>query len=290
MTSERGDESSWATICVQKSNNDCRIALTWAPEGHRRWGRQDIRELKHRRFWAMDGNRKANVVGFGALLPPTKELENPCFCIQNLTLRIKSRWYAPKQRTFEFRFPSVAQKRLCLLSSLMWRTSEKDKERAGWKSWSEVGTAAAADRAGWRPSIEVLGPVYMEGGWPRYQGHPPSRATLGGPTCHTFLYKAHWSVYMIDRVTRLNPGHLSACQGHPPRRTIFSACKRSPQGHPPRQAISVDLKTRERAAEGREPARKEAGRLWEVGKERLGSEIPKMARTGRNRKNFHNIV
>ena len=50
---------------------------------------KSFKELKHRRFWATDGNRKANVVGFGALLPPTKELENPCFSIRNLTLRIK---------------------------------------------------------------------------------------------------------------------------------------------------------------------------------------------------------
>lgn len=51
--------------------------------------------------------------------------------------------------------------------------------------------------------LNSLKPIYMKGGWCRYQGHPPSWVTLGRPTFHTFLYKAQWSVYMIDRISRL---------------------------------------------------------------------------------------
>ena len=72
------------------------------------------RELKHRRFWASDGNRKVNVLVFGALSSPPKSWKT--LVLAFATLWTKSRWYAPKQRTFEFRLPSVAQKCLCLSS------------------------------------------------------------------------------------------------------------------------------------------------------------------------------
>ena len=32
---------------------------------------------------------------------------------------------------------------------------EKERERAGWSSWSKVSTAAA-DRTGWQQSVEAL--------------------------------------------------------------------------------------------------------------------------------------
>ena len=33
--------------------------------------------------------------------------------------------------------------------------AEKERERAGWSSWSKVSTAAA-DRAGWQQSVKAL--------------------------------------------------------------------------------------------------------------------------------------
>ena len=64
----------------QDHNNDCNIALTWAPEGKRRKGRP------------------------------------------------KTTWR---------------------------RTVEKERQEGGWKSWSEVRTAAA-DREKWKHSVEAL--------------------------------------------------------------------------------------------------------------------------------------
>ena len=63
-------------------------SFCWAKRKRRLyWG------LWHRRFWATDGNRKANVLVFGALsvFTVTNELESSHFSIYNLTLRTKSR-------------------------------------------------------------------------------------------------------------------------------------------------------------------------------------------------------
>ena len=42
-----------------------------------------------------------------------------------------------------------------------WRTAEKEGERAGWRSWREVSTAAT-DRAGRRQSVEALCATWRE--------------------------------------------------------------------------------------------------------------------------------
>jgi len=43
-----------------------------------------------------------------------------------------------------------------------WRkTAEKERERAGCRSWSEMSTASA-DRAGWRQSVEALFATWCE--------------------------------------------------------------------------------------------------------------------------------
>ena len=39
--------------------------------------------------------------------------------------------------------------------------AEDGREKAGWKIWSEV-SAVAADRAGWRQSVEVLCATWRE--------------------------------------------------------------------------------------------------------------------------------
>ena len=41
------------------------------------------------------------------------------------------------------------------------RRTEKERERAGWRSWSELSTTAAA-RAGWRQSAEDLFTTWRE--------------------------------------------------------------------------------------------------------------------------------
>ena len=43
-----------------------------------------IRELKHRRFWATDGNRKATVIGFGVLSITQKKLVSPRLSVYKL--------------------------------------------------------------------------------------------------------------------------------------------------------------------------------------------------------------
>ena len=73
-------------IMRKDPNNDCRIALTWTPEGRRKRGRP------------------------------------------------KTTWR---------------------------RTAEREREKAGWKNWGEV-QIAAADRAGWRDSVEALCATWHE--------------------------------------------------------------------------------------------------------------------------------
>ena len=41
------------------------------------------------------------------------------------------------------------------------RTAEREREKAGWKNWSEV-QIAAADRAGWWDSVEALCATWHE--------------------------------------------------------------------------------------------------------------------------------
>ena len=45
---------------------------------------------------------------------------------------------------------------------ITWRkTAEREREKAGWKNWSEV-QITAADRAGWRDCVEALCATYHE--------------------------------------------------------------------------------------------------------------------------------
>ena len=41
------------------------------------------------------------------------------------------------------------------------RTAEREREKAGWKNWSEV-QIAAPDRAGWRSCVEALCATWHE--------------------------------------------------------------------------------------------------------------------------------
>ena len=41
------------------------------------------------------------------------------------------------------------------------KTAEREREKAGWKNWSEV-QIAAADRAGWRDCVEALCATWHE--------------------------------------------------------------------------------------------------------------------------------
>jgi len=41
------------------------------------------------------------------------------------------------------------------------KTAEREREKAGWKNWSEV-QIAVADRAGWRDCVEALCATWHE--------------------------------------------------------------------------------------------------------------------------------
>ena len=76
-----------------------------------------IRELKHRRFWAANGNQKLN-------FPPLERFNAIAFV--TWTTEIKTKAYPArgkeqnhtKKKTLDFRLPPVAQKRRCLRSLL----------------------------------------------------------------------------------------------------------------------------------------------------------------------------
>ena len=96
----------------------------WTKWTHVKWRENGIQvypRLKHRRFWVTDGNRKANVLVLGALSPAPAPMTWKALVLAFITWGYGrkvaiSRWYAPKTRTFDFRWPSVTQKRL------FWRT------------------------------------------------------------------------------------------------------------------------------------------------------------------------